>query len=63
MIALTGADNTDTAVFSGNWSDYTITEVGGVYTVVDTRGGSFDGMDTVTGVENFEFSDGTDERG
>ena len=57
--SLDGGDNTDTAVFSGNWSDYTITEVGGVYTVVDTRGGSFDGMDTVTGVENFEFSDGT----
>ena len=53
-----GGSGTDIAVFSGNWSDYTITESGGTYTVVDNRPGSPDGTDTVTGVETFRFADG-----
>jgi protocadherin Fat 4 len=56
-----GGAGTDTAVYSGNWSDYTITESGGTYTIVDNRAGSPDGTDTVTNVENFEFADGTVE--
>ncbi|MEO1116208.1 MAG: cadherin repeat domain-containing protein, partial [Pseudomonadota bacterium] len=46
------------AVFTGNWSDYTITESGGVYTVADNRAGSPDGTDTVTNVEVLRFADG-----
>ncbi|MEP3418307.1 MAG: cadherin domain-containing protein, partial [Lentilitoribacter sp.] len=56
-----GGAGTDTAVYTGNWSDYTITESGGTYTIVDNRAGSPDGTDTVTNVENFEFADGTVE--
>ena len=55
---LRGNDGSDTAVFSGNWSDYTITESNGVYTIVDNRPGSPDGTDTVTDVETFRFADG-----
>ena len=54
-----GGDHTDTAVYSGNWSDYTISESSGTHTIVDNRAGSPDGTDTVTNVENFEFADGT----
>ena len=32
---------------------------GATYTIADNRSGSPDGADTVTGVENFQFSDGT----
>ena len=32
---------------------------GATYTIADNRGGSPDGTDTVTNVENFQFSDGT----
>ena len=53
-----GGTGNDIAVFSGNWSDYTITESGGTYTVVDNRPGSPDGTDTVTNVETFRFADG-----
>ncbi|MEP4152640.1 MAG: cadherin domain-containing protein, partial [Lentilitoribacter sp.] len=56
-----GGAGTDTVVYTGNWSDYTITESGGTYTIVDNRAGSPDGTDTVTNVENFEFADGTVE--
>ena len=54
-----GGTGTDTVIYTGNWSDYTITESSGTYTIVDNRGGSPDGTDTVTGVENFQFADGT----
>jgi Ca2+-binding RTX toxin-like protein len=54
-----GGSGTDTAIYSGNRSDYTVTEnANGTYTVVDNRIGSPDGTDTVVGVENFRFSDG-----
>ncbi|GBE44027.1 hemolysin, plasmid [bacterium BMS3Bbin10] len=53
-----GADN-DTVTYTGLRSDYTITDNAGVYTIVDNRPGSPDGTDTVTGVENFQFADGT----
>jgi Ca2+-binding RTX toxin-like protein len=54
-----GGGTGDTAVFSGAFTNYTITLSGAIYTVADNRGGSPDGTDTVTGVENFQFSDGT----
>jgi Ca2+-binding RTX toxin-like protein len=56
---LVGGAGTDTAVFTGNWSDYTISEAAGTYTIVDNRAGSPDGTDTVSEVENFRFADGT----
>ena len=36
---------------------------GQTFTITDKRGGSPDGTDTVTNVENFQFSDGTRYRG
>ena len=54
-----GIGTGDTAVFSGARADYTISLFGSTYTVVDNRGGSPDATDTVTNVENFQFSDGT----
>ncbi|MGL4634415.1 MAG: cadherin domain-containing protein, partial [Beijerinckiaceae bacterium] len=54
-----GDAGTDTVEFSGALTNYTITQVGAVYTVVDNRSGSPDGTDTITNVENFQFTDGT----
>ncbi|MCT0254797.1 hypothetical protein [Synechocystis sp. CS-94] len=54
-----GGGQTDTLKYSGDRSNYTITLSGGTYTIVDERGGSPDGTDTVTTVENFQFADGT----
>ncbi len=55
-----GADN-DTMIFTGAWADYVINYNAGsqTYTVIDSRGGSPDGVDVIQGVENFTFSDGT----
>jgi Ca2+-binding RTX toxin-like protein len=49
----------DTATFTGNRTDYTISLSGAVYTVIDNRGGTPDGTDTVTNVENFQFANVT----
>jgi Ca2+-binding RTX toxin-like protein len=57
--ALAGGLGSDTAVFTGRRSDYTIAAVGGAYQVTDNRAGPNDGVDTVSGFELFEFSDGT----
>lgn len=54
-----GSGDGDTAVFSGALADYTITLTGATYTVTDKRAGAPDGVDTVTNVEHFQFSDGT----
>ncbi|MBB5534796.1 DUF4082 domain-containing protein [Rhizobium giardinii] len=54
-----GAGTGDTVIFSGARANYTISLSGVTYTIADTRSGSPDGADTVTGVENFQFSDGT----
>ena len=54
-----GAGTGDTVVFSGTRANYTIALSGATYTIADNRSGSPDGTDTVTGVENFQFSDGT----
>ncbi len=54
-----GGTGTDTAVYSGNWKDYTITQASGTTTIVDHRTASPDGTDTVTNVETFQFANGT----
>ncbi len=54
-----GGGSNDRAVYSGAWTNYTITSLGGIFTIADTRGGSPDGTDTVKNVENFTFSNGT----
>ena len=57
---LDGGAGTNTAVFSGNYADYTISydEATQTYTVLDKVVGR-DGTDVVTHVENFQFADGT----
>src|SRR5258705_3427783 len=59
--AIIGGSGTDTAVFSGTRATYLVTYNAATqtYTVADQRAGSPDGTDTVTGVENFRFADGT----
>ena len=48
----------DSAVFSGNMADYTITVLsGGVIQFVDTRPGSPDGTDQLSGIERVVFAD------
>ncbi|MEP7350093.1 MAG: cadherin domain-containing protein [Sphingorhabdus sp.] len=55
-----GIAETDTAVYSGNASDYTIVlNADGSFTISDVRSGSPDGIDTVNNVEFFQFADGT----
>ncbi|MEQ1576886.1 MAG: tandem-95 repeat protein, partial [Hyphomicrobium sp.] len=56
---LDGGKGNDTAVYTGAWKDYSITQSGTTFTVTDTRGGSPDGTDTVTAVELFKFANGT----
>ncbi len=46
----------DTAVFTGNRADYTVTTVGGVTTVTDNVGA--DGIDTLRNTEQLGFADG-----
>jgi len=54
-----GGIGTDTAIFSGTLANYTIVwnSAAATFTITDNRGGSPDGTDTLTGVENFAFSD------
>jgi methionine-rich copper-binding protein CopC/type III secretion system FlhB-like substrate exporter len=54
-----GGAGDDTAIFSGVFSNYAIRfdQVTDTYTVTDITGA--DGIDTVTGVEHFQFSDVT----
>ena len=54
-----GGGNTDRAVYSGAWTDFTISLAGSTYTISDDRGPGFDGSDSVTNVETFQFSNGT----
>lgn len=54
-----GAGTGDTVVFSGAMADYTIALTAGTYTITDNRAGAPDGVDSVTNVERFQFSDGT----
>ncbi|MGL3108224.1 M10 family metallopeptidase C-terminal domain-containing protein [Bradyrhizobium sp. BR 1432] len=59
--AINGGSGTDTAVYSGSRASYTVSynATTQTFTVADQRSGSPDGTDTVTGVEYFQFSDGT----
>lgn len=56
---LDGGNGYDTAVFSGNFSEYSVTQDGaaGILTFVD-HVNDRDGTDTTTGVELFQFADG-----
>lgn len=58
--ALVGGAGVDTLSLSGKREDYEITQMVGseLYIIKDTRDGSPDGTDTVTGIENFRFKDG-----
>ena len=50
-----GGGGQDTAVFSGNFADYDVTD----NQVADLRSGSPDGTDSLSGVEFAQFDDGT----
>lgn len=57
---INGGEGVDTAGFSGNFADYTITFDGIRYTVFDKNiSDGNDGKDIVTNVEYFKFLDGT----
>ena len=57
--AIDGGDGVDTAIYSGKKSDYSVTSLNSVVTVLDLRAGSPDGMDNLISIENIKFSDGT----
>ena len=58
--AFDGRSGTDTAVYSGNFADYTVVRhADGSLTVTDVRPNSPDGIDTLRNVELFRFADGT----
>jgi Ca2+-binding RTX toxin-like protein len=55
-----GNGGTDTAMYSGKFSDYIITDnANGSFTVLDKRISGSDGTDVVRDVESFRFSDRT----
>lgn len=56
-----GGAGTDTAVYSGNRANYAISYNSSTqtFTLIDQRSGSPDGTDTATGIEYFQFADGT----
>jgi hypothetical protein len=57
---ISGDGKTTTALYLGNYSDYTITKNNdGSLTVADNRIGSPDGTDTLTNIANLEFADKT----
>ncbi|MFL8990032.1 peroxidase family protein [Pseudomonas sp. QLc11A] len=53
---LTGTDNFDTAVYSGNASEYTVAVEGNAVIVTDLVAGR-DGVDRLTGIERLQFAD------
>jgi serralysin len=58
---IVGGAGADTAVYSGNRANYTFAYNAGTqaFTISDQRSGSPDGIDNVSGVEYFQFADGT----
>ena len=54
-----GAGTEDVAVFNDAYANYTITEIGGTYTVAHNGGAGAAGTDTITNVEFLEFTDRT----
>ena len=55
---INGGLGTDVVVFSGEVSTYTITEVGNTVVVTDSQSNR-DGSDSLSSIEQFQFSDGT----
>ncbi|CAI8893376.1 serralysin [Pseudomonas jessenii] len=53
---LTGTDNFDTALYSGNASEYTVAVEGNTVIVTDLVAGR-DGVDRLTGIERLQFAD------
>ncbi|WP_223504071.1 peroxidase family protein [Pseudomonas sp. BF-R-24] len=53
---LTGTDNFDTALYSGNASEYTVAVDGNTVIVTDLVAGR-DGVDRLTGIERLQFAD------
>src|SRR3954469_5330282 len=58
---ITGGSGSDTTVYSGAYVNYGISYnlATQTFTLIDQRSGSPDGTDTLSGVENFQFADGT----
>jgi Ca2+-binding RTX toxin-like protein len=55
---LTGGDGIDTAKYSGNHADYSVTLLAdSTYEVTDLRAGSADGTDILSGIETLTFAD------
>jgi Ca2+-binding RTX toxin-like protein len=54
---LEGGAGTDTAIYTGNLADYTTSGSASNFTIVDNRGSSPDGTDTVENVEFLQFAD------
>jgi Ca2+-binding RTX toxin-like protein len=55
-----GGADTDTAIYSGNRADYSVTlNADGSYSIADIRAGTPDGTDTVSNVELFQFANST----
>jgi Ca2+-binding RTX toxin-like protein len=57
--SLTGNGTSTTAVYSGGFSDYSLTADGGSLIVADQRAGAADGTDTLLAVGTLRFADGT----
>ncbi|MBU1722459.1 MAG: hypothetical protein KJ892_01240 [Gammaproteobacteria bacterium] len=54
------ADNEDTSIFTGKFSDYKLTQNNSVvYYIEDLRSGSPDGKDRIVYMDKLEFTDGT----
>ncbi|WP_442962693.1 peroxidase family protein [Pseudomonas sp. Leaf48] len=53
---LTGTDNFDTALYSGNMSEYSVSVEGNAVIVTDLVAGR-DGVDRLTGIERLQFAD------
>jgi len=57
--AINGGANTDTAIYTGNYADYTVAvDILGNGTVTDNTPAR-DGLDTLTSIEFIQFADGT----
>ncbi|MFN3826116.1 MAG: cadherin domain-containing protein [Micavibrio sp.] len=54
---LNGGAGNDTAIYTGSWSNYTISLNAGIYTIIHNSSGT-DGTDTATLIESFQFSNG-----
>ncbi|WP_404291242.1 hypothetical protein ACD578_04480 [Microvirga sp. RSM25] len=56
---LEGGEGIDSAAFIGSRSEYTVVQTADGTIVVSDGAAERDGIDTIVGVENFKFSDGT----